>query len=92
MQRPSPHSSSGEGRAPRGLSKPPLSAPSKKGTFYRKLPATQKKETEVEKTESLSANIRPSDAGPVCKFDQSGDVDDLEMAKTIRITLRVEDE
>lgn len=46
----------------------------------------------IEKEESLSANIRPSDAGPVCKFDQSGDVDDLEMAKTIRITLRTEDE
>ena len=46
----------------------------------------------IEKTESLSANIRPSDAGPVCKFDQSGDVDDLELAKNIRITLRLEDE
>ena len=47
MQRHSSHSSSGEGRAPRGLSKPPLSAPVKQETFDRIYPATQKKETEV---------------------------------------------
>ena len=46
----------------------------------------------IKKDEVLSANIRPSDAGPVCKFDHSGDVDKLELAKNIRITLRLEDE
>ena len=43
----SPHSSSGEGHAPRGLSKPPLSVLTTTGSIRHILSATQKKETEV---------------------------------------------
>ncbi len=43
----SPHSSSGEGRAPRELSKPPVERISEKGNFSPKIACNTKKETEI---------------------------------------------
>lgn len=45
----------------------------------------------LSQTESLSANITTTDEGPVCRFDQSATVTDLDAARQLKVTLRTEE-
>lgn len=46
----------------------------------------------LSQTEALSANITTTDEGPVCRFDQSATVTDLDAARQLKVTLRTEDD
>lgn len=44
----------------------------------------------ISQTEALSANITTTNEGPVCRFDQSATVTDLDGARRLNVTLRTE--
>ena len=47
---------------------------------------------ELSRNEAMSANITTKNNIPVCCFDQSASVTDLDQARKLRVTLRTEDE
>ena len=47
---------------------------------------------ELSRNEAMSANITTKNGVPVCCFDQSASVADLDQARKLRVTLRTEDE
>lgn len=47
---------------------------------------------ELSSDEAMSANITTKNGVPVCRFDQSASVADLDQARKLRVTLRTEDE